>query len=371
AIYSLIYREARLRPVHMAEVFFSMASANKAMVPKINFPTRSNRKRSTLRRSSNFLTDGRALLEVDWCLVFESVIRSLEVLLVYQVYFSVVQIEAIVNKFLNRNAPTVVTARALQMMFPRIVDLENMPLLVNKLPNDLKEELFHRVGVLNIWNPIHMDGEYKFDLASWDQREAAKMALKLVTLERGENMFHNQKFIPSAVEDEAPGWVLPYSWTTEGFGAEAIAATGYQNPPVRAADDASEGKLPRHGTLIFTFTTDPAKINIEERIAMAEQRTLALYRGRFIDGFSKILNRQPRIVHQSAVKFAGTKLRRLTNSVRKKVSVSKQLRYELSSAMLAKKGEEAVQRNCGIEEADEDDEDERQERSEDTDDDDD
>ena len=209
------------------------------------------------------------------------------------------------------------------------------------------------------------DGEYKFDLASWDQREAAKMALKLVPLERGENMFHDQKYIPSAAEDETPGWVLPLSWTTEGCGAEVVAAAGYQNPLGRTSDDApegnSEGKLPRHGTLIFTFTSDVTKINMPERVAMATQRTLALYRGRFMDGFSRIINRQPRIVHQSAVKFAGAKLRRLTNSIRKKVSVTKLLRYDLSGAMSGKLGvmtEKDIAE--GDEEQDEDDYDENE-----------
>jgi hypothetical protein len=105
------------------------------------------------------------------------------------------------------------------------------------------------------------------------------MALKLVPLERGENMFHDQKFYPSAAEEESPGWVLPYSWTTESGGAEAIAAAGLQNAVGMQGtnDEVSEGKLPRHGTLIFTFTSDPAKINMQERLEMCAKRYVFLY----------------------------------------------------------------------------------------------
>ena len=60
------------------------------------------------------------------------------------------------KKLIKRGAPAVVVSRCLQILFPRIVDLENMPLFVNKLPAEMKEEIFHRIGVLNVWNPIHM-----------------------------------------------------------------------------------------------------------------------------------------------------------------------------------------------------------------------
>jgi hypothetical protein len=51
-------------------------------------------------------------------------------------------------------------------------------------------------------------------------------------------------------------------------------------------------------------------------------RTLALYRGKFVDGFNVRDPRKPRVVHQSAVKFAGANLRRLTSAIKKQIKVT-------------------------------------------------
>lgn len=152
------------------------------------------------------------------------------------------------------------------------------------------------------------------------------MAIKLSTKELNESL-SSEKFFQSAAEDEVPGWMLPRKWTTDvalACGSEAIFLKGYKSPLLGMSEAGGNGgELPKHGTVTFSFTSDPTKINLQERIELAAQRTLALYRGKFIDSFSRQERRKPRIVHQSAVKFVGSKLRRLTNTVRKNVAVAR------------------------------------------------
>lgn len=48
-------------------------------------------------------------------------------------------------------------------------------------------ELCHRIGYLNIVNPLKPDRYYSLDLRIWEQRELCKVFIKLAIEEPGEN----------------------------------------------------------------------------------------------------------------------------------------------------------------------------------------
>lgn len=56
-----------------------------------------------------------------------------------------------------------------------------MCLLIDCLRPDESREVFTRRGFLNVVNPIFADRYYRLDLAVWDEREMAKILIKLVS----------------------------------------------------------------------------------------------------------------------------------------------------------------------------------------------
>jgi hypothetical protein len=87
--------------------------------------------------------------------MFESIYRLLEVLLVYQLFFSVSQIEELFKKLVDHLAPVTVIVRCLQLLFSRIVDIDHLNLFLNKMGTTEREEVYHRLGILNVWNPMY------------------------------------------------------------------------------------------------------------------------------------------------------------------------------------------------------------------------
>ena len=57
-----------------------------------------------------------------------------------------------------------------------------MCLLVDALRPDECREVFARRGFLNVTNPIFADRYYRLDLSVWDDREMAKILIRLVGL---------------------------------------------------------------------------------------------------------------------------------------------------------------------------------------------
>lgn len=219
------------------------------------------------------------------CMMFEPIYRLLEVLLVYQLYFSVSQVEELLKALIERQAPITVTVRCIQLLFSRVVDIENFNLMLHKMILSDREEIYHRVGILNIWNPIHpgnfglilfyahsihQDIDYKLYLSCWDHREAAKILFRLAALEPGDNLLE-QYYYHSVVEDPFPGWELPLAWTLEGAGAE-IQAQIFAGKMVEHHDD---DKLPKFGVVTFTYSSDPAagcQVDMNERDQLARTR---------------------------------------------------------------------------------------------------
>lgn len=57
-----------------------------------------------------------------------------------------------------------------------------MCLLIDALRPDEEREILARRGHLNCINPVFADRYYRLDLSIWDEREMAKMLVRLVRL---------------------------------------------------------------------------------------------------------------------------------------------------------------------------------------------
>ncbi len=140
--------------------------------------------------------------------------------------------------------------RCLHLLFSRVIDIGNFSSYLNSLSLSHREEIYHRIGILNIWSPIFPDCDYKLYLSSWDHREAAKILFRLAVVEPGDNLLE-QFYQPSPIEDHLPGWELPLSWTTEISGSELWLRNENDG------EEGGEGKLPKHGIITFVYTSDP------------------------------------------------------------------------------------------------------------------
>ena len=70
----------------------------------------------------------------------------------------------------------------------------------------------HRLGILNILDPMTPDRYYCLDLRRWDHREWTKFMIILAITEPGEN-WEKEDYRWSKYDDIVPGWQLPQTWT--------------------------------------------------------------------------------------------------------------------------------------------------------------
>lgn len=63
----------------------------------------------------------------------------------------------------------------------QVTDIDKMCLLIDSLRPDEQREIFSRRGYLNVVNPLFSDRYYRLDLAVWDEREMAKILIRLVS----------------------------------------------------------------------------------------------------------------------------------------------------------------------------------------------
>lgn len=59
-------------------------------------------------------------------------------------------------------------------LFSRICDLENFSTLLDALGTEEETELAHRLGILNMINPMTPDRFFSLDLRIWEHRELCK-----------------------------------------------------------------------------------------------------------------------------------------------------------------------------------------------------
>jgi hypothetical protein len=97
----------------------------------------------------------------------------------------------------------------------------------------------HRMGMLNVYDSLAPDRQYKLDLRRWDHREMSKILIELAVEEPGSNWV-NETFRWSKYDEPIPGWVLPNGWT--------------------APDEEmnGEGGPRHHGWLVVEYTSEGA-----------------------------------------------------------------------------------------------------------------
>jgi hypothetical protein len=98
-------------------------------------------------------------------------------------------------------------------MFSRIVDYDkNGVRIFDLFTLDETAEVFHRLGVLNVLDPLYPDRLYRLDLRRWEHREYCKIMIKLAMEEPGENWI-GEEYRWSKYDGNVPGWTLPVNWT--------------------------------------------------------------------------------------------------------------------------------------------------------------
>eukprot|EP01036_Dinobryon_divergens_P022435 gene22435-30689_t len=101
-------------------------------------------------------------------------------------YFSINQLKELICHFPPDGSCGYLRIQIIMSVFSHIVDLENMHLIF--------DHLFHRVGIMNILDPLKPERMYRLDLRRHDHREYAKILAYL------------------AVYEAVPGWTLPSTW---------------------------------------------------------------------------------------------------------------------------------------------------------------
>ena len=73
-------------------------------------------------------------------------------------------------------------------VFTRIIDLDHIHTILDDIfTSDERDEVLHRLGMLNVYDPCHMDRHYKLDLRRWEHREWSKVLIALALAEPGDN----------------------------------------------------------------------------------------------------------------------------------------------------------------------------------------
>ena len=100
-----------------------------------------------------------------------------------------------------------------QSLFGMIVDIDNMHYIMDKVFYESERwEALHRMGILNLYDPLYPDRSYKLDLRRWDHREWCKILISLAITEPGNNWV-NAEYRWGKYDEPVPGWELPLSWT--------------------------------------------------------------------------------------------------------------------------------------------------------------
>jgi len=98
--------------------------------------------------------------------------------------------------------------------FNHVVDSENFHKVFDELTEAEYIEVTHRIGFLNLFNPVYPDRFYELNLAMKDHREVVAILGRLAMIEPGENLA-NQSYRRSYDIVPIPGWILPRPWAED------------------------------------------------------------------------------------------------------------------------------------------------------------
>lgn len=174
-------------------------------------------------------------------------------------FLSVDQVIEIMSYFPSSDVPGFIRVQVLTALWNTIVDLEHLYMILNMFSQAELYETFHRLGPLNVVDPMYPDLMYLLDLRRYEHREICKICIVLGVDEPGENWL-NQEYRVSYFDDPVLGWMLPSTWEVPDDGK---AETGPR----------------RYGWLRFNYVSEGPDMdpNIELRFEL-RKRTLAGYR---------------------------------------------------------------------------------------------
>ena len=100
---------------------------------------------------------------------------------------------------------------------PRIMDLEKFIKIWKELSDSESHAIEHRLGWLNVFDPVSPDKRWYMNLLVKEQWRVATIMVKLAIVEPGENWVYEHYWI---IDKEGnmkpkPGWQLPVSWATK------------------------------------------------------------------------------------------------------------------------------------------------------------
>ena len=297
AMQNKIFRDHRLVPVHKANLALYLKREKQRIATQIRETEKANARNNRKNKKATKAPKADAI-DVDEfekrkqllrrCLSFEHNLNMLEASLVYNMYLSAEQANAIVQVFIERRAPVEVIIKCICILFARIVDLQNLePHLFSQLtlprrsletlldmpktkeskaqleivPLDpvqqaladdserllhihlVRREVYHRLGMLNVWCPMYPDGMYELDLAAKDHNEVFKLLLRLAIIEPGPHIIdlqYSKSMLEPCRLDKSGKWCPPATWM-DGLNAATPAAIpkfGEIRLKYSSADDA-------------------------------------------------------------------------------------------------------------------------------------
>ncbi|KAF4044726.1 EF-hand domain pair [Phytophthora infestans] len=146
----------------------------------------------------NVCTARRLLFNVQWCLSTRwiTVNQAVKLLGAWPVAFATSRCDLVCT------------------VFDRITDLHNFSGVLSALTDDEAAQALYRLGMLNVLTPLWPDNYYELALGRYEEREVAKMLVRLAIDEPGEN-WQNETFGWSR-DEKIPGWELNFSWLKDG-----------------------------------------------------------------------------------------------------------------------------------------------------------
>jgi len=97
------------------------------------------------------------------------------------------------------------------VLFCRVIDVQNFDLVWEHLHPQEIACIYCRLGMLNFFNPLKLEGCYCLDISRYEERTIAKMLAVMSTVEAGENWI-NETFRWEYFAECIPGWELTKSW---------------------------------------------------------------------------------------------------------------------------------------------------------------
>ena len=99
-------------------------------------------------------------------------------------------------------------------LFSRLVDIHNFEIIMAEMTPSEAASLYMRLGWLNIFNPLKVEGSFELEMSRWEERMVAKIIMTLAMYEPGENIVDGT-FQWDRDTEKTPGWVITSAWLSD------------------------------------------------------------------------------------------------------------------------------------------------------------